>query len=266
MKLALASRVGASGDALEAHVDFHLGAGVDVVFIAAPHADVPDRLARRADVHVVKGETHETARVAAAEGGADWVIVSDANEFWWPRGGTLKELLEPVAPSYGSVQALPRQFVPVTQKTEPFSERMIHRLLQTRAERRYVRRADGHDGRLDAVRGWFPIEVLRFPLDDEPGGGYDEDALRRGVEEGVLSVDTRVRDALRALADGRSPDFAHTDVVEEARFAADLAALGEADIVQARDRMDELEARLATLESSFAEVVKRKLRMLKTRP
>ena len=266
MKLSLASRVGAAADALEAHVDFHLGAGVDVIFIAAPHADVPDRLARRADVQVVRGETHETARVAAAEGGADWVIEGDANEFWWPRGGTLKELLEPVAPSYCSVQVLPRQFVPVTQKTEPFSERMIHRLLQTRAERRYVRRAHADDGRLDAVRGWFPIEVLRFPLDDEPGDGYDEDALRRGVEEGVLSVDTRVRDALRALADGRSPDFAHTDVVEEARFAADLAALGEADIVQARDRMDELEARLATLESSFAEVVKRKLRMLKTRP
>jgi hypothetical protein len=262
MKLALATRVGAAADALEAHVDFHFGAGVDIVFIAASHAAVPERLARRDDVHVVQGETDEPARVAA-EAGADWVIESDSNEFWWPRGGTLKELLELVAPTYGSVQALPRRFVDVIQKSEPFSERMIHRLAQSRAERRYVRRAGRHEGRLGAVRGWFPIEVLRFPVNDESGGVYGEDALRRGVEEGVLRVDTRLRDALRALADGCSPEFARTELVEDACFAAELAALGEADIVEARDRMDELEARLAVLESSFTEVVKRKLRRLR---
>jgi hypothetical protein len=259
MKLALASRVGAAAAALEAHVDFHLGAGVDVVFIDAPPSDVPERLARRAEVHVVEGASR-----AAAESGADWLIESDANEFWWPRGGTLKELLEFVAPSYGRVQALPREFVPVNETLEPFSERMIHRLAHGRPEFRYVCRA-GEEGRLDAVRGWFPIEVLRFPVSDEPGGGYDEDALRRGVEAGVLSVDTRARDGLRALADGRSPDFARSDVVEEARFATELAAFGEADIAQARDRIDELEARLAAIEASFTDVLKRTLRGLRRR-
>jgi BMFP domain-containing protein YqiC len=262
MKLALASSVGAADETLEAHVDFHLGAGVDTIFIGASQADVPERLARRADVHVVE-RADELLPAVAAEGGADWVIESDANEFWWPRGGTLKELLELVAAAYGSVQALPRQFVPVAPKAEPFSERMIHRLAHGRSERRYVRRAGRGDGRLDPVRGWFPIEVLCFPVSDEPGGVYDEDALRRGVEEGVLSLDTRVRDALRALAEGRSPEFGRTDLVEEARFAADLATLGEADIAHARERMDELEARLSALESSFTEIVKRKLRALK---
>jgi hypothetical protein len=259
VKLALATRLGAAKDALEAHVDFHFGAGVDVVFIDAPHSEVPERVSHRAGVHVVEG-----ARGAAAESGVDWLIESDANEFWWPRRGTLKELLEFVAPSYGRVQALPREFVPVIEKLEPFSERIIHRLAHGRPEFRYVRRARA-DGRLDAVRGWFPIEVLRFPVNDEPGGGYDEDALRRGVEAGVLSVDTRARDALRALADGRSPDFARSDVAEEARFAAELAALGEADIAQARYRIDELEARLAAIEASFTEVVKRTLRGLRRR-
>lgn len=262
MKLVLVSRLGTAADALEAHLDFHLAAGVDLIVVEtdAP-VRIADRFARDGAVEVVQGAAVTTAGATAA----DWLIKGDVNEFWWPRGGTLKELLEAVAPRYGKVQALARRLVPVTDKAKPFSERMIHRLVHGNVERRYVRRASGAEGRLDAVRGWFPIEVLRFPANDEPGRVYDEDALRRGVEKGLLSVDTRIRDALRALADGRSPDFACGDLVEEARFAADLTALGEADIVRARDRMDELEARLAALESSFSEVVKRKLRGLRTR-
>ena len=259
MKLALASSVGAAAEALEAHVDFHLGAGVDAIFIGASRADVPERLARRAGVQVVE---RADELLPAAEGAADWVIEGEVSEFWWPRGGTLKELLEFVAPSFGGVQALPREFVPVGQTTEPFSERMIHRLAHASPQRRYVRRTGGEG---DVIRGWFPIEVLRFPVNDGPAGPYDESALRRGVEQGVLSVDTRVRDALRVLARGHAVEFERTDLVEEARFAADLAALGDADIVRARDHLEELEARLVSLESSFSEVVKRKLRKLRSR-
>lgn len=257
MKLALASSVGIAAEALEAHVDFHLGAGADAIFIGASRADVPERLVRRAGVQVVE---RADELLPAAEAEADWVIEGDVNDFWWPRGGTLKELLELIAPAFGSVQALPREFVPVAQKTEPFSERMIHRLVHASPRRRYVRRTGGEG---DVVRGWFPIEALRFPVNDGQAGLYDEAALRRGVEQGVLSVDTRVRDALRALAAGRAPEFERADPVEEARFAADLAALSEADIAQTRDRVDELEARLSALESSFSEVVKRKLRGLR---
>jgi acetyl-CoA carboxylase carboxyltransferase component len=52
------------------------------------------------------------ARLAAAEFGADWVINTDADEFWWPREGSLREILAAVPPRYGIVQAFWRSFVP----------------------------------------------------------------------------------------------------------------------------------------------------------
>src|SRR5213078_3157186 len=52
------------------------------------------------------------ARLAATEFGADWVINTDADEFWWPRGGSLKDVLAAVPDRYGIVHAFWRSFVP----------------------------------------------------------------------------------------------------------------------------------------------------------
>ena len=53
------------------------------------------------------------ARLAATEHGADWVINGDADEFWWPRGGSLQEVLAAVPRRYGIAQSFVRHFVPV---------------------------------------------------------------------------------------------------------------------------------------------------------
>ena len=52
------------------------------------------------------------ARLAATEHGADWVINGDADEFWWPRDGSLGELLAAVPPRFGALRGLWRNFVP----------------------------------------------------------------------------------------------------------------------------------------------------------
>ena len=49
------------------------------------------------------------ARLAATEHGADWVMAADADEFWVPREGTIKEILAAVPASlrHGGRRDLP---------------------------------------------------------------------------------------------------------------------------------------------------------------
>jgi len=222
------------------HRDFHLSAGADAV--------------------VASGD--------AAEGDADWVIDGKSNEFWWPRGGgSLKDVLASVPARYGSVQAVVRHLVPASGEEGSVVERTIYRLSPNasldnawRPIRRFVRRSRSTG---PPLRGWYPIEVLQLVTDAPPP--FTRDALERGCADGLVQVDTRLRDALRAIGAGRSPEFPRPDVLDEAEFALDVAALGEADVLQAHVRLDELEARLAAVESTLPEMVKRKLRTLARR-
>jgi hypothetical protein len=92
-----------------------------------------------------------------------------------------------------------------------------------------------------------------------------DDELERGVADGRLVVDNRLRDALRnlRLADGDAAEaggrfalpaevpplvFPLPTLVEEAEYAVEAAVLGEADIVRLQRRLDTLEDRLLSLE------------------
>jgi hypothetical protein len=90
-------------DIVEQHLAFHFAAGVDHV-IVTDHVstdgtrDVLERHAREGHVTVLREPegpfrqrewVTRMARLAVAEHGADWVVNSDVDEFWWPRGGTL---------------------------------------------------------------------------------------------------------------------------------------------------------------------------------
>jgi Glycosyl transferase family 2 len=183
-------------DILDAQLSFHLNAGVDfVVAIDNGSSDGTTEIleAYARDGHVAFTEdpnvyeeaawVTQMARRAATEFGADWVVNSDADEFWWPRGGSLKDVLTAVPKRYGSVRGMWRHFAPRPDGDDFFAERMTVRVCNPGAEDntpyapRYktVHRADpdvevlpgNHRalGRgLEAIPGWYPIDVLHFPI------------------------------------------------------------------------------------------------------
>jgi hypothetical protein len=186
-------------DIVEQHLAFHLAAGVDLV-IVTDHAsrdgtqDVLARYERDGRVRVIREPdgpfrqrewVTRMARLAATDHGADWVLNSDVDEFWWPRGGALPDVLGSIPRRYGLVQSFVRHFVPVPDDGRPFQERMTFRLAAQapindprspwRPFRKMAHR--GHPaatvvegshsiGGTDFVpmRGWYPLEVLHFPI------------------------------------------------------------------------------------------------------
>ncbi|HET8741882.1 MAG TPA: glycosyltransferase family 2 protein [Gaiella sp.] len=322
-------------DVVEAWLEFHLNAGVDLVIATDNRSedgttDVLETYARSGHVRLIRepGEdlrqnewVTRMARLAATEHGADWVINSDADEFWWPRGASLRAVLDGVPPRYGTVGAFLRVFCP-RPGDEPFAERMTVRFSALapindpaslyKPIRKVIHRGHpaievtrGNHALVNSpfapLRGWYPIECFHFPLRSEaqcahkaelqgaafekhiarPPTAYHADMyaalrggriadyyqahvvsdgeLEQGVAQGRLVVDTRLCDALRAIAAGDKPAFRLPTLVEDAEYAVEAAVLGEADVVRLQRRLDELERRLQTVEQRLPRRVYRKL-------
>ena len=186
-------------DIVEQHMAFHLAAGVDLV-IVTDHAstdgteEVLARHEREGRVRVIREPdgpfrqrewVTRMARLAATEHGADWVINSDVDEFWWPRGGTIPDVLRSIPWRYGLVQSFVRHFVPVPDDGRPFQERMTLRLAAQapindprspwRPFRKVIHRAHRCAEVVEGshsiggteflpLRGWYPLEVLHYPI------------------------------------------------------------------------------------------------------
>ncbi|MDH4102789.1 MAG: glycosyltransferase family 2 protein [Thermoleophilia bacterium] len=199
MKLVMTLLARDEADVVGAHVAFHLAAGVDFV-IATDHrsedgtTEILEEYERLGRLHLIREPGEELrqrdwvtrmARLAAKEYDADWVINSDADEFWWPRGGDLKEVLRAVPARYGIAQAFVRNFVPRVEDGRFFADRMVYRISPQaplndpaspwRPTSKVAHRADpdvrvargNHAivaGDLQPLRGWHPIEVLHFPM------------------------------------------------------------------------------------------------------
>ena len=142
MKLVMTLLARNEADIVDAQLAFHLNAGVDFV-IATDNAsddgttEILERYERAGRLHLIheqgddmrQGEwVTRMARLAATEFGADWVINSDADEFWWPRGGTLAEVLATIPERFGVVRGCWRHFLPRPEDGQFFAERMTIRL------------------------------------------------------------------------------------------------------------------------------------------
>jgi Glycosyl transferase family 2 len=334
MKVVLTLLVRDEVDVIESQIAFHLNTGVDFV-IATDHrsrdgtTEILESYAHAGVLRLLREEGEfaqqakwqsRMARLAALEHGADWVINSDADEFWWPRGSSLADVLDSVPESYGMVRALTRNFVPRLDDSGWFAERMTTRLATPapindpatpyRPVVKVVHRAHadvvvagahqvfGVPGSLQ--RDWFPIELLHFPLrsreqcaakyrktwtswqDNLRGDlarakavaeagrpeamwdriALDDAAVERGLAQGSLVTDVRLRDALRALprerdrsASARALSTAYEPTrLEVTQHAVEAAVFEEAELVRSQRWVDEIAARVQRLEDGRSRV------------
>jgi hypothetical protein len=138
MKVVMTLLVRDEQDILREQLEFHLAHGVDE-FILMDNLSV-DGTAEIAHDYVRAGCLRylfqpqddysqgrwvtEMARRARREHGADWVINSDADEFWWPHTGSLKDALRSVASCAGAVSVERTNFVARQDGGAPFWRRM----------------------------------------------------------------------------------------------------------------------------------------------
>lgn len=184
-------------DIIRAQIDYHLNAGVDFV-IATDHesrdgtTEILESYERAGVLRLIRerGEVRESewrtrmARAAATDHGADWVINTDADEFWLPRRGTLKEMFAAIPEGAGVVWALTCHFVPRPDDGALFAERMTARVSGSAAlndptspYRPHAKAAHRADPTIDVWFGshrvqsshlrplpaWHPADVFHFP-------------------------------------------------------------------------------------------------------
>ena len=87
----------------------------------------------------------------------------------------------------------------------------------------------------------------------------DDAALEHGVQDGTLVIDTRLRDALRAIRAGKPLTFPAPTLADDAAYAVEAAALTEAYAVRAQRQLDGIERRLGTVEQRLPRRAYRKL-------
>ena len=207
-------------DILESMLRFHLAQGVDRI-IATDNGSVDgsleilQRFERRGQLTLLQEaeQTHDQAvwvtrmaRMAAAMG-ADWVINSDADEFWWPQQGTLKSSLEQVPTNVEGLLVERTNFLPPVRNNgdqRPFYERQT---LRERVSRnslgkalppKLIHRAHADveitDGNHSAQVGGTPItaitnagiEILHVPI-----RSYEQ--LERKIRQGAEALERNQR-------------------------------------------------------------------------
>jgi hypothetical protein len=276
----MALKVRDEGDVMEANLRYHHALGVDR-FIVTDNGSTDSTgeiLARYAEAGLAQvisepgtdyreqgaGWLTRMAQLAASEHGADWVIHTDADEFWLPVEGSLKQALAAIPERYGVVVAPRTEFVGRPDGPGTFAERLVVREARSRLQPKVAHRAVPDAVSLD--RGAHDVapagptgdvaENLRPPgrpvhrtvrdTEGEPGAdGREETRLvwaptwpLRILHFPVRSFDQFRRRTEIAIFEGRFPDWGRfkrlRELYEAGRFDeifADLV-LDDAEVEQ----------------------------------
>lgn len=143
MKLVMTLLVRDEDDILREHLEFHYGQGVDFVIATDNRSqdgslDILREYQSAGRLHLISENSDNydqsawvtrMARLAYTEFGADWVINSDADEFWWPDEGTLHDVFARLAEECKLVGFVRHNFVSLETDSQeaPFWLRMIYR-------------------------------------------------------------------------------------------------------------------------------------------
>jgi hypothetical protein len=273
MRLVMTLLARDEADIVDSLIAFHLHAGVDFVIATDNRSEdgtteILERYERKGVLHLIREPGDDLrqsewvtrmAQLAATEFGADWVLNADADEFWWPRGSGLKEVLAAVPERYGVVRAAWRNFVPRPDGADFFAERMTVRLcvpafhhhpLSTHSKSAHRAVQDVRIGRgnheafgtgLLPLRGWYPIEILHFPVRslEQCVRKYVTQfvALERNAQKGIPNHMAEAYEAWRA---GRLDAFYEPLVVGDAELERGLANGRYAYDTRLRDVLREL--------------------------
>lgn len=180
-------------DIIGENIKFHLDHGADFIIVTDNlstdgTADILRDYEKDGVIEVIKesSDTHDQsdwvtrmARLAYDKYQADWVINADADEFWFPLGGSLKDSLSQVPPGFGSADVWINNFA-IVDGDEPFWQRLIFRevdyeyYLGGHASGRVCHRGrsdifvfDGNHAVLytdDHYEQSIPILILHFPV------------------------------------------------------------------------------------------------------
>lgn len=127
-------------DIIKENIEFHKSQGVDFFIVTDNRSsdDTSNILTEYAKRGVLKyiweqrnfnqsqWVTH-MARMAYVLYGADWVINNDADEFWWPQQGDLKETFLRIPTQYNVLRVQRHNFVPVSECVSSFYRYMVYR-------------------------------------------------------------------------------------------------------------------------------------------
>lgn len=195
MKLLMTLLVRNEAEMIEANLDYHLAQGVDFVIVTDHGStdgtgELLDPYVREGVAAVLRDDAdghHQSRRVtgmarrALTEYAADWVFHNDADEFWWPLAGSLKDVFAAIPSDYGQIEVRRVNFLPSRLADEPFYSGMVYRetrslnlegepLETKRAHRPHpdVTVAPGNHSISGAALNPSPIadmlEILHFPM------------------------------------------------------------------------------------------------------